>query len=71
MTICPIILQFSTKRAPSMHDATCEFACAETISANVLKFVGTHLYTLVERGTYCPQPELKHGLLDPIRRREY
>ena len=38
MAICPIIVHFSTWRARSMHDVTCEFACAETISTNVLKW---------------------------------
>ena len=42
MAICPIICSFYYLARALMHDVACEFSCAvgcaETISANVLKY---------------------------------
>ena len=37
MAICPIIVYFSTWRASSMHDVTCEFARAAVRSKDAQK----------------------------------
>ena len=37
MAICPIIVQFSTWRARSMHDVACEFALAVVRSKDAQK----------------------------------
>ena len=37
MAICPIIVHFSTWRAPSMHDVACEFARAIVRSKDAQK----------------------------------
>ena len=39
MAIFPIIVYFIAQRVRSMHDVACEFACALTMGANILKSI--------------------------------